>query len=263
MYNSRRDKFCDSPVSKGKVVFPDTIAGRAKINFDMYSGYVNVTSEDYLFYWFFGTQDGNTEAPLVIWTNGGPGCTAMEGATTENGPLSLFDIKESCSAGSAKCDYSGQLSSNIYAWNAHANVIFLDQPKNVGFSFGSNSAKSSVDAADDFITFYNNWLNLFPEFVGRKLIVAGESYGGHYVPAWANAILDFNEASTTKINFGGVAIGNGCVNDTVQNGDQFIKYQHAHNLISEDSNPRNEAAARAEMASYMGYTPNYYGMYSN
>ncbi len=170
----------------------------------------------------------------------------MEGTTTENGPLSLFDIKESCSAGSSKCDYTGQLSSNAYAWNAHANVIYLDQPKNVGFSFGYGSAtKSSVEAADDFIIFYNNWLALFPEFVGRKLIIAGESYGGH---------------ANNKINFGGVAIGNGCVNDTVQNTEQFVKFQHAHNLIPATSNPTTQAGAMSAMNSYIGYTPNYYGM---
>ena len=64
------DKFCSSPVSKEKVVFPDSLAGRANINFEMYSGYVNITSEDYYFYWFFGTRDGNSNAPLIIWTNG-------------------------------------------------------------------------------------------------------------------------------------------------------------------------------------------------
>lgn len=47
------------------------MVGRAKINFDMYSGYVNVSSApDYLFYWYFSTQDKNPEAPLIIWTNG-------------------------------------------------------------------------------------------------------------------------------------------------------------------------------------------------
>lgn len=58
-------------MSKEKVVFPDSLAGRARINFDMYSGYVNITSApDYYFYWFFGTQDKNENAPLIIWTNG-------------------------------------------------------------------------------------------------------------------------------------------------------------------------------------------------
>ena len=87
------DKFCTTPVSKSKVNFSDKLIGRANVNFDMYSGYVNVTSvPDYLFYWFFGTKDLNPEAPLIIWTNGGPGCTAMEGATTETGPLWFFII---------------------------------------------------------------------------------------------------------------------------------------------------------------------------
>lgn len=116
---------------------------------------------------------------LYIHISGGPGCTSMEGATTENGPLSLFDIKESCQGEDhAKCDYTQQLSMNPYSWNAHANVLYLDQPKNVGYSFGyGTETKSSVEAADDFIIFYQNWLTLFPEFVGRKVIIAGESYG--------------------------------------------------------------------------------------
>lgn len=63
--------YCPSPAAKAKVVFPDSLAGRAKVNFEMYSGYINVTSApDYLFYWFFGTQDGNPNAPLIVWTNG-------------------------------------------------------------------------------------------------------------------------------------------------------------------------------------------------
>ncbi len=88
----------------------------------------------------------------------------------------------------------------------------------------------------------------------------GESYGGHYVPAWANAILDYNVAhSTDKINFGGVAIGNGCVNNTVQSVDEFVKFQRAHNLIAESDKPKNQVSANSAMAKHIGYTPNYYG----
>ena len=67
----QKDAFCATPVTKGKVNFPDSMVGRAQINFDMYSGYVNISaSPDYLFYWFFSTQDKNASAPLIIWTNG-------------------------------------------------------------------------------------------------------------------------------------------------------------------------------------------------
>lgn len=254
---SQAAKFCSSPVSKEKVVFPDSLAGRAKINFEMYSGYVNVTTApDYLFYWFFGAQNNADTAPLIIWTNGGPGCTAMEGATTEHGPLSLFDIKESCSNGgsTSKCDYTLQLSTNTYSWNVNANVLYLDQPRNVGYSFGYGAAsKSSVEAAQDFIVFYKNWLNLFPEFKGRKLIIAGESYGGHYVPAWTGAIIDYNAANpSSTIPLASVVIGNGCVNDTVQDTNTFIEFQHQNNLIPASSTPRSQAAATSAMASYIG-----------
>lgn len=67
----KKDSFCETPVSKGKVNFPDSLVGRAKINFDMYSGYVGISNApDYLFYWFFTSQDNNADAPLIIWTNG-------------------------------------------------------------------------------------------------------------------------------------------------------------------------------------------------
>lgn len=204
-YETTKDTFCTSPVSKGAVKFPDSLAGRAKINFDMFSGYVPIsTAPDYLFYWFFGSQSSPSTDPLIVWTNGGPGCTAMEGATTEHGPLNLFMMKESCSNGgaSSKCDYSQQLSSNPYAWNKHANMLYVDQPKNVGYSFGyGEPTHSSVDAGEEFVTFLNAWLELFPEFKGRQIIIAGESYGGHYIPAWSNAILNYNaKAGVTKVS---------------------------------------------------------------
>jgi carboxypeptidase C (cathepsin A) len=174
--------------------------------------------------------------------------------------LILFDIKEACQSGD--CDYTGQFSKNPYSWNAHANVLYLDQPRNVGYSFGyGEGVHSSTAAAQDFLTFYQGWLLLFPEFRGRELIIAGESYGGHYIPAWADAILKFNQNpanSNKRINFAGAIIGNGCVNNTVQNTDEYIKFQHETNLIPETSHPKTMAQADAAMINYIGYTPNYY-----
>jgi cathepsin A (carboxypeptidase C) len=250
--------FCTMPVVKERVAFPASVAGRATVDYEMYSGYINVTSEDWLFYWFFGTADGNEDAPLVIWTNGGPGCTSMEGATTEHGPLVLVDIKEACS--SDQCDYTGQLSSNPYAWNAHANVLYLDQPRNVGYSFGAGAVHSSREAALDFVTFHQEWVKEFPEFSDRETIISGESYGGHYVPAWADAVLDHNAAAgpSQQINLQGVIIGNGCVNDTVQDGEQYIAFLQQAKLLPEGSSPRSQAVAEVTMIEYIGYVPNYY-----
>jgi carboxypeptidase C (cathepsin A) len=188
-------QYCPIPVAKQAVTFPASIAGRAPTLAPMWSGYVNITADDYLFYWLFETRDSDPQAPLVIWTNGGPGCSAMEGATTEIGPLSLFDIKEACQSPPA-CDFTQQLAPNAWAWNAHANVLVVDQPRTVGYSFGrgGSTVHSSVAAAEDFLVFVDGVVRLFPEFAGRALIIAGESYGGHYIPAFAGSILERNEA---------------------------------------------------------------------
>ena len=73
--------WCESPIPKGRVEFPEQMIGRAEINFDMYSGYVNVTEHDFLYYWLTGTADKNPEAPLIIWTNGGPGKLCLSGSS--------------------------------------------------------------------------------------------------------------------------------------------------------------------------------------
>ena len=85
---------CGTPTTRGKVEFPDGMIVGGAGDFAMYSGYVNVTETDYLFYWLFEAQTNADDAPLVVWSNGGPGCSAMEGATTEISPLRLFDIKK-------------------------------------------------------------------------------------------------------------------------------------------------------------------------
>jgi carboxypeptidase C (cathepsin A) len=255
--------WCENPIAKAEVKFNSNVIGRAQIDFDMHSGYVNVTQHDWLFYWHMAAKNEPNAAPLIIWTNGGPGCSSMEAATTENSPLNLLDIKEHCDEDSNhQCDYTYQLSSNKYGWNTNANIVYLDQPRYVGNS-GSDSegtpVHSSTDAADDFITFYIGFLNLFPEYIGRELIIAGESYGGHYLPQFAQAILNNNEdASSSHIPLSGVIIGNGCTNDTIQNNDRYVDFLHDSNLIPSTSKPRNMVKANAEVLDYIGYTPNYY-----
>jgi hypothetical protein len=167
---------CEKPVARAEVDFPKELLNfDAAAKFKMHSGYINVTAEDYLFYWHFAAQvDALDGAPIILWSNGGPGCSAMEGATTEHGPLVLFDIKESV------LGHSGQLSPNPYAWNKHAHVVYVDQPRYVGFSCGTGPyVTSSVDAGLDIVQFIQGWKKQFPEHAHRPWIIAAESYGGH------------------------------------------------------------------------------------
>lgn len=71
---------------------PEDLKGK----FDMYSGYIDILeSEKKIFYWFVESQGFNPEdAPVVLWTNGGPGCSGFLGLLTEHGPFSVRDEGE-------------------------------------------------------------------------------------------------------------------------------------------------------------------------
>jgi len=94
---------------------------------------------------------------------------------------------------------------------AVANVIFLESPAGVGFSYSNTSSdyKLSGDkrTADDSYTFLVNWLERFPQYKTRDFYVTGESYAGHYIPELASTILTNNKNTTnTVINLKGVAV---------------------------------------------------------
>lgn len=56
--------------------------------------------------------------PLLIWLQGGPGCSSMLGMLTENGPLNVKYDKHQKPRVS--------LEFNKYSWNNKANVLYLD-----------------------------------------------------------------------------------------------------------------------------------------
>jgi len=249
---------CAKLARRAPVEFPASLlrGSSLPLDFSMESGYINVTSDDYLFYWYVGATDAApSDAPLLVWSNGGPGCSAMEGATTEGGPLWLFDAKQS-----GKTGFSGHLTRNPFAWNAQAHLVFVDQPRYVGYSTGTGKKiTSSVEAGIDLVAFLRGWYAAFPEHSHRKLILASESYGGHYVPAWANAVLSYNAGAAPgeTLPLTGLMIGNGIVNSTVQ-PPLFPGFAAVQNLIPAGSTPAGEEATRELIRKTLGYSPNFY-----
>lgn len=69
---------------------------------------------------------------------------------------------------------------NPSSWNSRASVFFLDEPINVGFSYSKNgqTVGTTEAAALDVQAFISIFFETFSEFKGRKLHLAGESYGG-------------------------------------------------------------------------------------
>lgn len=69
----------------------------------------------------------------------------------------------------------------------------VDQPVGVGFSYnnGSYRVNNTRDAAEHFVKFLTNFFKNNPNLALGKnpLYLAGESYAGHYIPAFAERII--------------------------------------------------------------------------
>ena len=59
-------------------------------------------------------------------------------------------------------------------------MIFLDQPVNVGYSYGGASVDTSPVAGQDVYAFMELFLSRFPEYAEKPFHLAAESYGGTY-----------------------------------------------------------------------------------
>ncbi|POO03566.1 Serine carboxypeptidase-like [Trema orientale] len=205
------------------------LPGQPPVNFKHYAGYVTVnqTHGRALFYWFFEAINKPQDKPLVLWLNGGPGCSSIGfGAAEELGPF--FPQKGS----------KPKLKFNPYTWNNAANLLFLESPIGVGFSYSNTSSDikalgDTITAKDSYI-FLINWFGRFPQYQSHEFYIAGESYAGHYVPQLSEVIFDRNKRVPKRnyINLKGFMIGNALLDDdTDQTG--MIDYAWDHAVISD------------------------------
>ena len=63
-------------------------------SFNQYSGYitVNETLGKKLYYWFVESQDNPAKDPVLLWMQGGPGCSGLLGFFQENGPFKIQTV---------------------------------------------------------------------------------------------------------------------------------------------------------------------------
>ncbi|KAK5948908.1 hypothetical protein OHC33_009994 [Knufia fluminis] len=176
----------------------------SKLNVDpnvkQYSGYLDDNEDDkHLFYWFFESRNDPKNDPVVLWLNGGPGCSSLTGLFLELGP--------------SRIDEDLNLVFNPYSWNRNASVIFLDQPVNVGYSYSGSSVSNTVAASKDVYALLTLFFKQFPEYAHQDFHIAGESYAGHYIPVFASEIQSHKK---TNINLKSVLIGNGLTDGLTQ-----------------------------------------------
>jgi carboxypeptidase D len=202
----------------------------------------SVEPGNYLFYWLFEPDFSQTPSgldvtsvPLVIWLNGGPGCSSMDGLFFENGPFRFVRNEVG--------DWSLQPSTT--SWHlAPAYVLYIDQPVGTGLSFSTTKQFPGNDEQvnQHFYSFLLQFLQLHGDkfltagqgegdwIMNRPLYFTGESHAGHYIPSMMAYIIKHNHVehdSTITVRLDGAAIGNGWIDPRYQYAAAHAAYGHA------------------------------------
>ncbi|KAJ2556677.1 Cell death protease [Coemansia sp. RSA 1933] len=176
--------------------------------------------KDVMFFWLVAnTTNTQNQDKLVLWLNGGPGCTSLDGLFMENGPY--------------KFDGANRLKFRDYSLTQQFDVLYIDQPFGTGFSVANvNAYKNSFkDVSLTLLSFLEKFYKVFPEYRQRQLFISGESEAGTYIPYVANDILQMPEAD--RLNLGGLMIGNGWI-DPYPMYMSYVDILKSRNLVSAD-----------------------------
>jgi len=184
--------------------------------FRQFSGYLHISDTDkYIFYWYVESQSSPEHDPVAYWTNGGPGCSGLYGFGTEMGPY-YFRA-------------NGTIEANPYSWNKISNMLFVEQPAGVGFSYSNNpddyntnDKQAAIDQYELILAFFER----FPERKSNEFYITSESYGGHYMPQLALTILKEKESGDNDINFKGFAVGNPWAHPSVDVMSMYEMYYY-------------------------------------
>jgi cathepsin A (carboxypeptidase C) len=188
----------------------------SKSPFKHYSGYLRASETRYLHYWFVESQSSPDNDPLVLWLNGGPGCSSMEGLLNEHGPYLVTE--------------KGDLRYNSQSWNKIANVLYLESPAGVGYSYATDGNIVSTDdtAAEQNYNALMEFFKKYPKYVNHDFFISGESYGGVYVPTLARQVM---KNQTIKLQ--GILVGNGLSSYTI-NDNSLLYFGQYHGLLGEN-----------------------------
>jgi serine carboxypeptidase-like clade 1 len=182
--------------------------------------------------------------PVVLWSNGGPGAPSLYGLFVELGPLLL-------SSDSLKTPQYAQtkiptLFRNPYSWTTKANLVVINGPPPVGFSYceppGPKGEFKSCGSWNDSSTAFHNALAVrgilarHPNLASHDWFFTGESYAGVYIPMLVHEL----SRSAGAPNIKGMMMGNACMGVDVlcfSPGDVWwrILFLRGHSQLPEEA----------------------------
>ena len=193
---------------------PNRLQKRQKLNgkenpylpFDPDRGYINIYNENNsMWYWHFKVRENPDSAPLMIFLNGGPGCPSTNSVFTPGG---IFNFTNWPEGGMKAALRNITITQKV-------NILYPDFPLGVGFSTvtGDRVSMSGEQAQEQILIFFQNFLEKYPEYKGRPLIIMGVSFGGHWAPYAATAL---KYSGNPDINVQGLYISSGMMDSSAQ-----------------------------------------------
>ncbi|KAK8756852.1 hypothetical protein V5799_000444 [Amblyomma americanum] len=173
----------------------------ADIEVPSYAGYITVNPQlnSNLFFWFVPSLSDPENAPVVLWMQGGPGTSSLLGFFKEHGPYDLSEDGE-------------HVKFRELTWAQRYSMLYVDQPVGTGYSFTDSEAgyaRNQTDVGRDMLEFVQQFFTLFDELAQNEFYLSGESYAGKYVPTVGATLHENADTMRVKINFRGIAFGNG------------------------------------------------------
>uniref|UniRef100_A0A914D5P4 Uncharacterized protein n=1 Tax=Acrobeloides nanus TaxID=290746 RepID=A0A914D5P4_9BILA len=169
------------------------------------------------------SQTNPESDPLLFWFNGGPGCSSSGGMFEEMGP---FYINRD----------SSSLYENVFTWNKYSNLVSIDSPYGVGYSYNVDDPLNYTIGDDkiaelNLLAIKDFFWRVQPKYNTRKWFIIGNSYGGIYVPTVTRLILrEMKNGTFPNENFQGILLGSGYMN--VQNlTNSLVLWNYYHGLI--------------------------------
>ena len=104
----------------------------------LHGGFIMIdkTTDSNTYFVFAPALSKQTDAPVLLWLQGGPGASSLFGMFTEIGP---FDIDEGM-----------QVAPRAHSWNRNYSLLFLDNPLGTGFSFTVTCRHSNLAAVSAY-----------------------------------------------------------------------------------------------------------------
>lgn len=168
-----------------------------------------------LHFWLWGKDSPTPDDDLIIWMNGGPGCSSMFGLC-ETGPFTFGPEGP---------------RPNPYSWTIAANIVYVSQPVGVSFTTGISNNTNEAQISEQLTAWFWQFFGTFPELFRKRVWIVGESYMGRYSAYQFDAFFKKPVGDTPSLLQGGMLISPAFSSLTTQLDTPIYQFVKQHKKL--------------------------------